>query len=36
MKEELEKILKELEKVEAKKKKVFEVYEDEIITKKDF
>ncbi|AVK48998.1 resolvase [Clostridium sp. MF28] len=35
-KEELEKISKELEKVEAKKKKVFEAYEDEIITKKDF
>ena len=35
-KEELEKILKELEKVEAKKKKVFEAYEEDIITKKDF
>lgn len=35
-KDELEKILKELEKVEAKKKKVFEAYEDEIISKKDF
>lgn len=35
-KDELEEILKELEKLEAKKKKVFEAYEDEIITKKDF
>lgn len=35
-KDELEKILKELEKVEAKKKKVFEAYEDDIITQKDF
>ena len=35
-KDELEKILKELEKLEAKKKKVFEAYEEEIITKKDF
>lgn len=35
-KDELEKILKEQEKVEAKKKKVFEAYEDDIITKKDF
>ena len=35
-KDELEKILKELEKLEAKKKKVFEAYEDDIITKKDF
>lgn len=35
-KDALEKILKELEKVEAKKKKVFEAYEDDIITKKDF
>ncbi|MCE5220610.1 MAG: recombinase family protein, partial [Clostridium sp.] len=35
-KEDLEKTLKELEKVEAKKKKVFEAYEEEIITKKDF
>ena len=33
---ELEKILKELEKVEDKKKKVIEAYEEEIITKKDF
>ena len=35
-KDELEKISKELEKLEAKKKKVFEAYEDEIINKKDF
>jgi site-specific DNA recombinase len=35
-KDELEKILKELDKLEAKKKKVFEAYEDDIITKKDF
>ncbi|MEX0052470.1 recombinase family protein [Clostridium butyricum] len=35
-KEELEKIFKELEKLESKKKKVFEAYEDEIINKKDF
>jgi len=35
-KEELEKISKELEKIDAKKKKVFEAYGDEIITKKDF
>lgn len=35
-KDELGKILKELEKLEAKKKKVFEAYEDDIITKKDF
>ncbi len=35
-KEELEKVLKELEKMEAKKKKVFEAYEEEIISKKDF
>jgi site-specific DNA recombinase len=35
-KEELEKLLKELEKIEAKKKKVFEAYEEEIISKNDF
>lgn len=35
-KDELEKILKELEKIEVKKRKVFEAYEDEIISKKDF
>ncbi|EHI96906.1 Resolvase domain containing protein [Clostridium sp. DL-VIII] len=35
-KDELEKILKELDKLEAKKKKVFEAYEEDIITKKDF
>lgn len=35
-KEELEKILKELNKLEANKKKAFEVYEEDIITKKDF
>jgi Site-specific recombinases, DNA invertase Pin homologs len=35
-KEEFDKIIKELEKVESKKKKVFEAYEDEIISKKDF
>lgn len=35
-KEELERVLKELEKIEAKKKKVFEAYEEEIISKSDF
>lgn len=35
-KDELEKILKELEKLQSKKKKVFEAYENEIITEKDF
>lgn len=35
-KEELEKILKELNKLEANKKKAFESYEEDIITKKDF
>ncbi|MFL0167937.1 recombinase family protein [Candidatus Clostridium helianthi] len=33
---ELEKILKELNKLEANKKKAFEAYEEDIITKKDF
>ncbi len=35
-KEELERLLKELEKIETKKKKVFEAYEEGIIDKKDF
>lgn len=35
-KEKLERVLKELEKIETKKKKVFEAYEDSIISKKDF
>ena len=35
-KDELEKIAKELEKIEAKKKKVFEAYEEDMIDKKDF
>jgi len=35
-KDELEKIAKELDKIEAKRKKVFEAYEEEIIDKKDF
>lgn len=35
-KDELEKIKKELDKIEAKKKKIFEAYEEEIISKDDF
>ena len=35
-KNELEKITKELDKIEAKKKKLFEAFEEEIITKEDF
>ena len=35
-KDELEKIVKELDKIEAKKKKLFEAYEDDIITRADF
>jgi len=34
--DELEKVAKELDKIEAKKKKLFEAYEDEIITRGDF
>lgn len=35
-KDELEKIAKELDKIESKKKKLFEAYEEEIINKEDF
>lgn len=35
-KDELEKIARELDKIEAKKKKLFEAYEEEIISKDDF
>lgn len=35
-KDELEKIAKELDKIESKKKKLFEAYEEEIISKEDF
>ncbi|MFR1905810.1 MAG: recombinase zinc beta ribbon domain-containing protein [Clostridium neonatale] len=35
-KDELEKITKELDKIESKKKKLFEAYEEEIISKEDF